>query len=114
MTESHEQHLRQIWQVVAAIPRGTTMSYGQVAARAGLPRRARMVGRALGVAPDELGLPWHRVVRADGRIGLPAGSAGYRSQCRKLKAEGLDVRDGRVAGGGTSDRATSLDETLWS
>lgn len=113
MTESRDQQLQRIWDVVAAIPPGATMSYGEVAARAGLPRRARMVGRALGMAPDHLDLPWHRVVRADGHIGLPAGSAGYRSQCRKLAAEGVLVREGRVVGGGTGDSLARLDESLW-
>lgn len=101
-----------IWRVVAAIPAGRVASYGQVAALAGLPRGARLVGRALGLAPDGLHLPWHRVIAASGRIALPPGSASYRAQSRLLRAEGLPVRAGRI------DIAAcrwqpDLDELLW-
>lgn len=86
-----------IYNTVSAIPAGRVASYGAIAARAGLPRRARMVGRALAETPDGLELPWHRVVRADGRIALPGGSAGFGEQCRRLRNEGVMVRDGRVS-----------------
>ena len=92
-----EEALELIWNVVCAIPRGRVSTYGAVAQTAGLPGRARQVGFALRVAPAELNLPWHRVVGAQGRISLPAGSRGYREQLRRLRAEGVPVRDGRVA-----------------
>ena len=85
-----------IWRAVKAIPRGRVATYGDVAALAGLPRGARQVGRALGLAPDRLRLPWHRVVAAGGRIALPAGSGARREQLARLKAEGVLVRKGRV------------------
>lgn len=81
---------------VAAIPAGRVASYGAIAARAGLPGRARLVGRALGHVPDGMQLPWHRVLRADGRIALPPGSRGFREQCKRLRAEGVEVSKGRV------------------
>ena len=56
-------------------------------------------------------LPWHRVLRSDGRIALPAGSDGFREQCARLRAEGVAVVNGRVTGRAT--RARSLDEALW-
>jgi methylated-DNA-protein-cysteine methyltransferase related protein len=49
-----------IYRVVRRIPRGRVMTYGAVAARAGLPRGARTVGRAMAVSPEAL--PWQRVV----------------------------------------------------
>jgi methylated-DNA-protein-cysteine methyltransferase-like protein len=49
-----------IWAVVRRIPRGRVMTYGEVAARAGLPRGARTVGRAMAASPEAL--PWQRVV----------------------------------------------------
>jgi methylated-DNA-protein-cysteine methyltransferase related protein len=49
-----------IWRVVRAIPRGRVMTYGEVARRAGLPRGARTVGRAM--AASAAALPWQRVV----------------------------------------------------
>jgi methylated-DNA-protein-cysteine methyltransferase related protein len=81
--------------VVAAIPAGEVLSYAEVARRAGYPRGARLAAKALAGA-DEAGLPWHRVLRADGRIALPPGSKGYREQERRLRREGVVVVNGRV------------------
>jgi methylated-DNA-protein-cysteine methyltransferase-like protein len=89
--------LQAIWDVVGAIPHGQVSSYGAVARAAGLPGRARQAGYALRTAPAELNLPWHRVVSASGHISFPASSRQYREQVRRLRAEGVAVRDGRVA-----------------
>ena len=56
------------------------------------------------------GLPWHRVLRADGRIALPAGSEGYNEQCTRLRREGVTVEAGRVRG---LRAAATLDEQVW-
>jgi len=85
-----------IRRTIAAIPRGRVASYGEIAARAGLPRRARLVGRVLKDAGDVARLPWHRVLRADGRIAFPPGSRAYREQRQRLVAEGVLVVSGRV------------------
>jgi methylated-DNA-protein-cysteine methyltransferase related protein len=85
-----------IRRVVAAIPRGRVASYGEVAARAGLAGRARLVGRVLGDAGPEAGLPWHRVLRADGRFAFAPGSREFREQRARLLAEGVVVLGGRV------------------
>lgn len=100
---------QRILAAVRAIPAGEVAGYGEVARRAGLPGRARLVARLL-AANGEAGLPWHRVVRSDGRIAFPDGSAGFDEQARRLRAEGVDVRGGRVRG---LARPASLDETLW-
>ena len=71
-------------------------TYGAVARSAGFPGRARQAGFALKVAPKELNLPWHRVVGAGGRIVFPTSSREHREQARRLRAEGVAVRDGRV------------------
>jgi methylated-DNA-protein-cysteine methyltransferase related protein len=89
--------LEEIWHVVSTIPRGKASTYGAVARAAGLPGRARQVGLALRIAPDELNLPWHRVVGAGGRIVFPASSPSYREQGRRLRAEGVRVVKGRVS-----------------
>jgi methylated-DNA-protein-cysteine methyltransferase related protein len=101
-----------IWRVVATIPRGRVSTYGEVARLAGIPRGARQVGRALGKAPAALRLPWHRVVAAGGRIALAKGSAGYRAQVSKLRAEGIVVTNGQVR---LPDCQWSpdLDELIW-
>jgi len=112
MTVTDRKLLERIWKAVAAIPRGEVASYGGIARRAGLPRRARLVGHALKVAPASLRLPWHRVLNAQGRISLPAGSKAHRTQRRLLEEEGVRFRNGRVdvasAGSGLD-----LDALLW-
>lgn len=82
---------------VDAIPRGRVASYGQVAAEAGLPGRARLVGRFLRELPTGARLPWHRVVRSDGAIADRGDRAASAEQRRRLAREGvvLDSR-GRV------------------
>ena len=55
-----------VYAVVARIPCGKVLSYGDIAKLIGYPRRARFVGYAMRVCPE--GLPWHRVVKADGSI----------------------------------------------
>jgi methylated-DNA-protein-cysteine methyltransferase-like protein len=88
--------LQAIWHVVCAIPRGQAATYGAVARAAGLPGRARQAGFALKVAPKELHVPWHRVVGAGGRIVFPKFSREHKEQARRLRAEGVLVKSGRV------------------
>jgi methylated-DNA-protein-cysteine methyltransferase-like protein len=85
-----------IVRMIAAIPRGRVASYGEIAARAGLPRRARLVGRVLGESDPALKLPWQRVLRSDGRIAFAPGSRGHREQRQRLLSEGVAVVNGRV------------------
>lgn len=94
---------------VHAIPIGQVASYGAIARRADLPRRARFVARVLAHDADPT-LPWHRVLRADGRIAFPAGSEHFREQRRRLEQEGVRVRDGRVALPVVAD---DLDAAVW-
>jgi methylated-DNA-protein-cysteine methyltransferase related protein len=50
------------------------------------------------VAPKGLDLPWHRVLGAGGRIVFPKASREHREQARRLRAEGVQVENGRVKG----------------
>ena len=86
-----------IWAVVRRIPRGRVAGYAQVAYLAGLPGRARMVGRALGDAGASPKLPWHRVINAQGRIALPKSSEAYVEQKTRLIAEGVIFSGERVS-----------------
>ncbi|WP_234412143.1 MGMT family protein [Stenotrophomonas sp. YAU14D1_LEIMI4_1] len=106
-----EQARARILQVIHAIPPGQVMGYGQVAMRAGLPGRARLTARVLG-QNDDPGLPWHRVLRSDGRIAMAEGSAGWREQAQRLRAEGVVVTNGRVRMPAI-DPAAALDAALW-
>ncbi len=112
MAGSDRRQLERIWREVAAIPRGQVASYGGIARRAGLPRRARLVGHALKVAPEELRLPWHRVVNARGAISLPVDSPAGRRQRELLEREGVRFRNGRVPLVDEAD-AGDLDKLLW-
>jgi methylated-DNA-protein-cysteine methyltransferase related protein len=88
---------QEIWAVVDGIARGAVSTYGAVARAAGMPGRARLTGRALREAPQEMNIPWHRVVGAGGKIVFPRASAHFREQTKRLRAEGVTVKDGRVA-----------------
>lgn len=87
--------------LVSQIPKGRVMTYGQLAALAGNPRAARIVG---GIAhfgdPD---LPWHRVVNKQGGLasGYPGGRAGHKVH---LEAEGIKVSE---------DYKVGVKELLW-
>ena len=94
---------------IRAVPSGQVAGYGEIARRAGLPGRARLVARLLAGNDDPL-LPWHRVLRSDGRIAFPPDHPHYQEQQQRLRAEGVDVRDGRVRG---QRAAATLDEILW-
>jgi methylated-DNA-protein-cysteine methyltransferase-like protein len=94
---------------VRAIPRGQVAGYGEVARRAGLPGRARLAARVLSGNTDPK-LPWHRVLRSDGRIAFPEGSKNFREQSQRLRAEGVVVSNGRVR---MPSRVRSLDAMIW-
>jgi methylated-DNA-protein-cysteine methyltransferase-like protein len=96
---------QEVWAVVGAIPRGSVSTYGAVARAAGLPGRARLAGRALREMPKEMKLPWHRVVGAGGKIVFPPTSLHFREQARRLRAEGVVVKAGRVARTAMADLA---------
>jgi methylated-DNA-protein-cysteine methyltransferase-like protein len=75
-------------QIVSEIPAGRVMTYGQIAALAGSPRAARIVGGIAHYGNPEL--PWHRVVNKKG--GLASGyHGGRRTQKEHLEAEGVEV-----------------------
>jgi len=94
---------------IRGVPHGEVAGYGVIARRAGLPGRARMVARLL-AEHSGTGLPWHRILRSDGRIAFPLGSAGYLEQTQRLRTEGVEVRNGRVRMPSVED---SLDAAVW-
>ncbi|HEV2606733.1 MAG TPA: MGMT family protein [Xanthomonadaceae bacterium] len=102
--------IKRIHAAIRAIPAGSVAGYGVIARRAGLPGRARLVARVLS-NNDDPSLPWHRVLRSDGRIAFPADSEGHAEQTQRLRAEGVLVEAGRVRGMPRS--GDSLDALLW-
>ena len=91
-TPDHSR-VQRILATVDSIPPGRVATYGQVAEEAGLRGRARMVGRVLREASAQ-GLPWHRVLGAGGVIRV--GPQAAREQAQRLRAEGVEVKNGRV------------------
>jgi len=87
-----------IYAVVRQIPRGRVLTYGDVAALAGMPRHARLVGYALHALVHPTDVPWHRVINHKGGISTgrvwPGGELLQRDL---LEAEGVQFAlNGRV------------------
>ena len=81
--------------VIRRIPKGWVATYGQVAAMAGLPRRARLVGYVLQHLDPATKIPWHRVVNAKGEISYSLSrNGGDALQRRLLEKEGVEFNDG--------------------
>lgn len=91
-----QKKAQQIWQTVYQIPKGKVASYGQIADLAGLPGRARLVGKAMGWAPKSLKLPWYRVLRSNGQLAFAAGSEYAERQKGLLQDEQVVVLNNRV------------------
>lgn len=80
--------------VVRRIPSGWVATYGQVAAMAGMPRRARLVGRVLQRLDPAIKIPWHRVVNAKGEVSYSLSrNGGDVLQRHLLEKEGIRFDD---------------------
>jgi len=91
MTDNTKKIIEQI----LAVPRGKVSSYGAVAAKAGLPNGARQTVRTLHSMSEKYALPWHRIIRADGRIALEG--EGRALQITLLRGEGVKVsKEGKI------------------
>ena len=111
-TSDFDNWVKAVWQVVAGIPRGHVLTYGDVARLAGMSRAARRVSMAMRRAPRGMKLPWHRVINAQGKISFPADSSGYQRQHQLLEQEGIVFLDGKI----NLDRfgyRGALDQLLW-
>lgn len=86
-----------IYEAVCRIPKGSVATYGQIAALAGNPRWARVVGYALHRNPRPGEIPCHRVVNRDGCLSPAFAFGGRQVQREWLEAEGIAFsEDGRV------------------
>jgi methylated-DNA-protein-cysteine methyltransferase-like protein len=75
---------------------GKVASYGQIADLAGLPGRARLVGKSLGFVPKNMDVPWYRVLRSNGQIAFPVGSEQLQKQTGLLQQEDVAIFNNRV------------------
>ncbi|MBU3020238.1 MGMT family protein [Aestuariibacter sp. A3R04] len=89
--------IARILNTVKVVPPGFVASYGQVADLSGLPGRARLVGKQLTNTFEGAAIPWHRIVRSDGKIAFPVGSEKAEEQRQRLIAEGVVVRNNRIS-----------------
>ncbi|MFT6733503.1 MAG: methylated-DNA-protein-cysteine methyltransferase-like protein [Polaribacter sp.] len=95
MKEPSEK-IKRIWKSVVAVPKGKVASYGQIADLAGLPGRARLVGKALGLAAKDQQLPWYRILRSNGQLAFEKGSKNALRQKSLLQEEEVVVLNNRV------------------
>jgi methylated-DNA-protein-cysteine methyltransferase-like protein len=95
-TRAESPFTRKAKEVIRAVPRGSVVTYGQVAALAGRPGAARAIAWILHSSSVAARLPWHRVINGRGGISLGRGR-GFEEQRIRLIAEGVEVgRGGRV------------------
>ena len=87
---------KRIYEAVKKIPKGKVATYGQVAAMAGNPKMSRAVGNALHKNPDPAGIPCFRVVNSKGELSGEFAFGGPGAQARLLRADGIEVKDGKV------------------
>jgi len=90
--------------LVATIPVGHVVTYGQIARVAGYPRRPRQVGMVMKGLPEDTPLPWHRVVNAQGLVPSRGRFWGALLQIQRLRDEGLEVAE---------DGALDLERYQW-
>ena len=95
-TSDFDNWVKAVWQVVAGIPRGHVLTYGEVARLAGMSRAARRVSMAMRRAPRGMQLPWHRVINVQGKISFPSDSSGYQRQKELLEQEGVVFLNGKI------------------
>ena len=91
-----------VYALVARIPQGKVMTYGQIAALVGHPRAARQVGQIAHFGPNDL--PWWRVVNKQGGLAGAYTNGGRSEHRRALEADGVDVSD---------EYKVRVEELLW-
>jgi methylated-DNA-protein-cysteine methyltransferase-like protein len=83
-----------VYKLVKQIPRGRVLTYGAVAKALRLRGGARTAGRAMGATPRGKGIPWHRVLGANGKILIREPYASL--QKKLLESEGIPVIESRI------------------
>jgi methylated-DNA-[protein]-cysteine S-methyltransferase len=82
---------REVYAVARSLPRGVTMTSGEIAARVGAPGAAQAVGQAMGHNPFPIVVPCHRVVAAGGGNGGFSAPGGVDTKLRLLAIEGATL-----------------------
>ena len=82
---------QRIYGTLRTVPRGTTLTYAELAEKAGMPGTQQSVGTAMGENPCPVVIPCHRVLPAGGRIGNYSGPGGAVTKARILRIEGMNI-----------------------
>ena len=82
---------RQLYEEMRKLRWGETLTYGELAARVGVPGAAQAVGRAMGANPLPVIVPCHRVLASHGKLGGFSAPGGGRTKLRLLEMEGVFV-----------------------
>lgn len=91
MSRVDAEFKQRVYALVAQIPRGRVMTYGQIAAICGAAWAAWEVGQLAHFGPTDL--PWQRVVNKQGGLARGYVPDGFEGQKRALEAEGITVSD---------------------
>jgi methylated-DNA-protein-cysteine methyltransferase-like protein len=83
-----------VYRLVKQIPRGRVLSYGALAKALRLKGGARSAGRAMAATPSGKGIPWHRVLGANGKLLIREPHASL--QKKLLESEGINVVESRI------------------
>lgn len=103
MKRVDENFKNRVYAIVAQIPKGRVMTYGQVAALAGAAWAAWEVGQIAHTGPSEL--PWQRVVNKNGGLARGYTTGGYEAHKRDLETEGVTIDE--------DYRVINFEELLW-
>lgn len=87
---------QRLYSLLAEIPRGQVSTYGRLAEKLGNKAWARSVGNALHENPDGDRYPCYKVVSSTGKLSLGYAFGGIKEQERRLTADGITVKNGKV------------------
>lgn len=88
---------RRVWQAIAGVPFGTTISYAELARRIGMPSAVRAAAAATGRNPLTVVIPCHRIVGSDGRMTGYAGGLERKRALLDLEGRSGDAAARKVA-----------------
>lgn len=83
------EFFNQVYKIVARIPKGSVMTYGQIGILLGTPNCARRVGQAMYHTPAYIDIPAHRVVNSKGGLAPDCAFGGEGVQRKILEEEGV-------------------------
>jgi methylated-DNA-[protein]-cysteine S-methyltransferase len=82
------------YRILKKVPKGKVTTYKEISKAIGSPKAARAVGNAMNKNPYAPGVPCHRVVCSDGKVG--GFASGSVKKIEMLKKEGIEIADGKV------------------